>query len=151
MPVVGALLLLAVDWNLRAVHVQHTPRARINCFRPSNQFAVEPGQTGEVLRFGQHFRLEGLQPRSQGCATVPGSLRTDQPKRRILRYSLGAVDVLVTRQSAVDRLPKKVGQLNLRIPSTTGVGQVLCDEFTQAQAFIRRAYHDETAVGGDPR
>jgi hypothetical protein len=41
--VVGALLLLAVNRNLRAVHVQHDPLWGIEGFRLADEFAVDAG------------------------------------------------------------------------------------------------------------
>ena len=63
---------------------------------------------------------------------IPNTKKELEIQERI--YSLGVVDVLVTRQSAVDRLPEKVGQLNLSILSPAGVGQVLGDEVAQTQS-----------------
>jgi len=65
-----------------------------------------------------------LQPRRQGCATLPDLLRTDQPERRSVGQPLGVVDVFVTRQTAVHRLPQQVGKRKLRILPVARVGQV---------------------------
>jgi hypothetical protein len=48
-PVIGALLLSAVDRDLGAVHVQHYPVGRIDDLRLSDQIAADPRQTGQVF------------------------------------------------------------------------------------------------------
>jgi hypothetical protein len=57
MPVVGALLLLPVYWNLGRVQVQHDAWRRLGGFRLANKFAVDAGQADEVLLLGQHLGL----------------------------------------------------------------------------------------------
>ena len=56
-PVVGALLLLAVHRKLRAVHVQHHPLGGIEGFGFGNQLAIDRRQTDTVLFLRQ---LEAL-------------------------------------------------------------------------------------------
>ncbi len=51
--VVGAVLLLAVDRDLGRVHIQHYPLWRIDGFDFADEFAVDAGQTAEVLLLGQ--------------------------------------------------------------------------------------------------
>jgi len=58
MPVVGSVLLLAVDRDLSAVHVQHHPLLRIHRFRLGNQVPADRFQTGQVLLLRQRFRFE---------------------------------------------------------------------------------------------
>jgi len=79
----------------------------------SGRFAVDPCQAGEILPLRQHLRLERLQPRGQGRPTLPDLLRADQPEGRMLGKPLGVVDILVTREPAVDLLPEKVCQKRL--------------------------------------
>ncbi len=64
--------------------------------------------------------------------------------------ALGVVDVLVPRQSAVDRLPDQVGERELGVRAPR-VGQVLRDEVAEAQPFVELAHEDQTAIGGNPR
>ena len=59
-PVVGAILLFAVDRDLGAVHVQHHPARRIHSFRPGDQIPVDRCQTSKVLVLRQQFCLERL-------------------------------------------------------------------------------------------
>jgi len=47
--VVGALLLLTMDPNLRAVHIEHDAPRRIESFGPGDQLTIERGQTGKVV------------------------------------------------------------------------------------------------------
>ena len=88
--VVRAILLLTVNRNLSAVHVQHDPPRGIDGFRLGDEFAVDAGQTAEVILLGQHLGVKGLQARGQCRATIPSLLRTDQPERRILPEPFGA-------------------------------------------------------------
>jgi hypothetical protein len=53
-----ALLLLAINRDLSAVHVQHYPSRRIDGFGPADQLPIERGHTGEVVCLRQQFRLE---------------------------------------------------------------------------------------------
>ena len=59
--VVRAVLLLAVHWNLGAVHVQHDPLRGIQSFSLTDKFAVDAGQACEILFLGQHLGLKALQ------------------------------------------------------------------------------------------
>jgi hypothetical protein len=64
---------------------------------------------------------------------------------------LGVVDIFVARHSAVDGLAQEVSQRKLCVLAPAGVGQVLCNEFAQAQTFIQFAHDNQAAVGSDPR
>ena len=104
-PVVGALLLFAVDRNLGRIHIQHLSVRRTQHLCLADQFPVQPCQPREVLLFSQQLRLEGLQPGWQGCPSIPILLGTDQPERRILGEMLGIVHILVSSQATVHGLP----------------------------------------------
>ncbi len=104
-PVVGAILLFAVDRNLGRIHVQHCSVRRIDRFCIADQLSVYPCQPSEVFLLSQKFRLEGLQPGRQCCPSIPILLGTDQPERRILGELLGIVHILVARQATVHGLP----------------------------------------------
>ena len=71
MAVVGAVLLLSVDRDLGAVHVQHHPLRGIDGFRLSDQSPVDCFQTSKVLVSREHFSFERLEPGREGCATLP--------------------------------------------------------------------------------
>jgi len=58
--IVGALLLLAINPDLGAIHVEHHAPRWIDGFRPHDQLTIERRQTGEVVGLRQQFRLEGL-------------------------------------------------------------------------------------------
>ena len=120
--VVSALLLLAINRYFGAVHVQHYPARRIDCFRPGDQLPVERGQPGKVFLLRQHFRLKRLQARGQRRAALPYLLRADQPEGRILREPRGVVHILIPRQAAVYRLPHQVGQRQLGVLAAPGIG-----------------------------
>ena len=74
MAVVRALLLLAVDRDLGAVHVQHYALGRFESFRLGDQLAIDRGQTGKILPLSQQLRLERLQPGSQRGSSLPDLL-----------------------------------------------------------------------------
>ena len=139
MAVVGALLLLAVNRDLGRVHIQHCPLLRVDGFGLGDEFAVDAGQTAEVLLLGQHLGLKGLQAGGQCRATIPNLLGTDQAKRGILRETLGVVDVLIACDAAVDGLTEQVCQWKLGILAASGVGQVPGNEFAEAQSFYTSA------------
>src|ERR1700730_18520932 len=82
------------------------------------------------------FRLERLQARSQRRPPLPNLMRADQPESRILGKPPGVVNVFVTRQAAIDRLPQQVGQRQLDILARTGIAQVPVHEFAQAQTLV---------------
>ena len=115
MAVLGAVLLLAVNGNLGAVHIQHHALWRIQGLYLANEFAVDAGQPTEILFLGQHFGLEGLQARGQRRPTFPELLRTDQPEGRILCQPLRIVDIFVASDSALDGLAQQVRQGKLGV------------------------------------
>jgi hypothetical protein len=100
-------------------------------FRFADQLPIECSQTGEVFLLRQYFGLEWLQARGQRRAALPDLPGADEPESRVLGEPLGVVNVLVARQSAVDRLPHQVGQGQLRVLSAR-VGQVSFDESAEA-------------------
>jgi len=114
-PVVGAVLLLALHWNLGAVHVQHYPLWRIDGLGLGDEFAIAAGQATEVVLLGQHLGLKSLQAGGQRRTPIPSLLGTDQPERRILREPLDIVDILIARDAAVDGLEQQVRQRKLRV------------------------------------
>ena len=150
-PVVGTLLLLAVDRNLGGIHVQDRPVSRVHSFRFPDQCPVESRQSGSVLLLGQHLGLEALQSRGQGRSPIPNLFGTDQPEGRVLRKPLRVVEVLVARQTAIDRLPQQVGKRKLRVLATAGIGQMLLDQFPEPQPLVEFAHQDQAAVGSDAR
>jgi len=44
------------------------------------------------------------------CVLDQPAAGLDQPERRILRQPLGIIDILITRDAAVDGLPKQIGK-----------------------------------------
>ncbi len=58
MPVMGAPVLLAIDRDLGAVHVQHYPSGQIDGFHTGDQLPIERGWIGEVVYPRPQFRLE---------------------------------------------------------------------------------------------
>jgi len=67
-----------------------------------------------------------------------------------LREPLGVIDILIARDAAVDRPAQQVGQRELPVFPAPRVGQVLGDEFAEAQTFVHLAHENQAAVGGDP-
>ena len=125
MPVVGALLLSAVDRDLGAVHVQHYPVGRIDDLRLGDQIAADQRQAGKVFLLRQQFGLERLQARGQRRSALQDLLGADEAEGRVLGEALGVVDILIAGQSAVYRLPYKVGQWQLGVlPSRVRPGAV---------------------------
>ena len=149
--VVGALLLLSVHRNLRRVHIQDRPVTRVHGFRLPDQSPVESCQSGKVLLLDQHLGFEALQARGQSRPSIPDLLRTDQPKGWVLGKPLRVVEVFVARQAAVHRLPQQVGKRKLRVLATTGIGQMLLDQFSKSQPLVELAHQDQATVGSDAR
>ncbi len=150
MPIVGALLLLAVDRDLGAVRIEHHPPAWRDGLRPGEQLPIERGQTGKVLGPRQHFGLERLRTRGQGRVALQDLRGADQPEGRVLGKPLGIVDILVSRQAAVHRLPHQVGQRQLGVLCAR-VGQVPLDEIPQTQSLVQLPHQQQAAVGSHPR
>jgi hypothetical protein len=46
-------------------------------------------------------------------------------------------------------IPQQVGEGELRILPTAGVGQMLLDQFSEPQSLVQFAHQDQAAVGGD--
>ena len=81
----------------------------------SDEFALDAGQATEVLLLGQHLGLKSLQAEGQCRTTIPSFLGTDQPERRILRGSLGIVDILIARDAAVGGVAQELRRRKLRV------------------------------------
>ena len=133
--VVGALLLLAVYRDLGRIHVQDRPVTRVHGFRLPDQSPVESCQSGKVLLLDQHLGFEALQARGHSRPSIPDLLRTDQPKGWVLGKPLRVVEVFVARQAAVHRLPQQVGKRKLRVLATSGIGQMLLDQFSKPESL----------------
>jgi hypothetical protein len=74
-----------------------------------------------------------------------------RPEGWILGEALRVVHVLIASQTAVQRLPRQIGQKQLGVLSPTGIGQVLFDQFTQTQTFIQLPHQNQATVRGDAR
>jgi hypothetical protein len=66
-----------------------------------------------------------------------------------LRQPLRVVEVFVTGQAAIDRLPQQIDEEKLRILPTAGVGQMLVDEFSKPESLVEFTHQDQAAVGSD--
>jgi hypothetical protein len=67
----------------------------------------------------------------------------------VLRKPLRIVEVFVTREPAVDRLPQQVGEGKLRILPSAGVCQMLLDQLSEPESLVKLAHQDQAAVGRD--
>ena len=81
-------------------------------------------QPDEVLLAGQHLRLEPLERGRERRTPVPPLWGGNEAERRIGRETRRVVEVLVTREAAVDRLPQEIRQSELRVQSVAGVAEV---------------------------
>ena len=77
--------------------------------------------------------------------------RPDEAKGWVRRHPDRVVEVFVTREPAVDRLPQEIRQAELGVQTLSGVVQMLRDECPQPQTFIQLAHQNETGIGGDAR
>jgi hypothetical protein len=68
-----------------------------------------------------------------------------------LRETLGIVDILISRDAAVDGLAEQIGQWELGVLPAPRIAQVFGDEFAEAQTFVQLAHQNQATVGGDPR
>jgi hypothetical protein len=68
-----------------------------------------------------------------------------------LGEALRVVHVLVACKAAVDRLPQQISQRQLGVLSSTGIGQVPFDQFTQTETLVQLPHQNQATVGGDPR
>src|SRR4051794_9864197 len=75
----------------------------------------------------------------------------NEAERRIGRETRRVVEVFVTRQAAVDRLPQEIRQSELRVQSVAGVAQVPGDDRLKPEAFVQFADQNQTGIGGDAR
>jgi hypothetical protein len=80
-----------------------------------------------------------------------GGIHANQPEGGILAQPLGVMDLLVTGQATVDRLPKQIGQRKLGVLAAPGVAQRLFDELSPAEPFVPLARQNQAPVGADPR
>ena len=114
------------------------------CGKPGCDNFGKPG-------LGQQLGLEPMKRRCQRRTAVPELWRPDEAKGWVRRHPDRVVEVFVTREPAVDRLPQEIRQAELGVQTLSGVVQMLRDECPQPQAFIQLAHQNETGVGGDPQ
>ena len=147
--VVRRLLLRAVDRTFGTVDVEdHPPRASA-CRGMLNQVRVQASQAVVVLLLGEDVRLESVERRGERDARVPPLPRCQHPKRRVLGEPLRVVRILVSGQTAVNRLPQQVSQRKLRVASGAGIGEVSLDQRAQAKALVKLAGQQQPGVGRD--
>src|SRR5262249_37734893 len=108
-------------------------------------------QPNKILLLGQQLRLEPVQRRRQRRTPVRDLRRPDQTERRVSSESLRIVEVLITRQAAVDRLPQQVREDELPVQALSGILQVLADQRLHSQTFIQLAHQKEACVRRDAR
>ena len=97
----------------------------------------------------QHLGLKPMEPRGQRRAAIPDLLRANQAEGRVLGKALGVIEIFISSQAAVDRLAQQIRQRQLRIPATTGIGQVVGDQFAQSETCIQLSNHQQASVGRD--
>ena len=73
---------------------------------------------------------------------LPDLLRAHQPEGRVRRYPNCVVQILVARQSAVDRLSQQVGQRKLPVASRAWIHQILPDQLAQTEPFVQLPHPD---------
>ena len=150
-PVIGAPFLRSMHRTFARVHVEHDPVGARRHLGLCEHLPVHGPQPDEILLLGQQLGLEPMQRRCQRRTAVPELWRPDEAKGWVRRHPDRVVEVFVTREPAVDRLPQEIRQAELGVQTLSGVVQMLRDECPQPQAFIQLAHQNETGVGGDPR
>ena len=150
-PVIGAPFLRSMHRISARVHVEHDPVGARRHLGLCEHLPVHGPQPDEILRLGQQLGLAPMQRRCQRRTAVPELWRPDEAKGWVRRHPDRVVEVFVTREPAVDRLPQEIRQAELGVQTLSGVVQMLRDECPQPQAFIQLAHQNETGIGGDAR
>ena len=122
--VIGAPFLRTVHRALARIHVEHDPVGGRRQLGLREHRPVHGPQPGEIFLVGQQLGLKPVQRRCQRPTPVPALWRPDEAKRRVRRHAHRVVEVFVTREPAVDRLPQEIRQAELGVPALSGVVQI---------------------------
>jgi hypothetical protein len=90
-----------------------------------------------------------MEPRGQSRAAVANLLRTNQAEGRVLRKTLGVVEVFITSQARIDRLAQQIGKGKLGILAAALILQVVGDELAEAEPLVQLPNQQQAGVGGD--
>ena len=94
---------------------------------------------GKVLFRCQPLRFEAPHLTGRGGTTIKALAVDDGSHRRVERQSLGIVDILVSGQAAIDRLPQQARQQVARILAAPQVRQRRATEVGQAENIVQLA------------
>lgn len=149
-PVVGRSLLLPVRWADGAVHVEDDFFHGLPATDPINPMPRQIPQLAEILRTREHVRLESAELTAGSGSLFGRSAAHDPSHGGIHGKPLGIVGVLVTGQTAVDRLPQHRRQGVLRVKTGPGIVQFqLVNLSRQAERLVECTIRQETGIAGD--
>ena len=146
MPVPGGPFLIAMGRADRAVHVQHDILQAVAIMEPVDPLPVQVGQRFPVLGQGQRL---GLEPPHLGSR---GRLRIDRPATHDLAHHgiegqpVSVVDILVSGQPPIDRLPKQPIEPMDGVPAPAVVAQRRRRQIGQPERVIQLAHHQKATV-----
>ena len=151
MPVPGGAFLITVGGAHGTVHVQHDELQPVAVMEPVNPLAIQIGQRRPVLSQGKRL---GLEPPHLGSR---GRLRTDSPATHDLTHDriegqpVSIVDIFVSGQPPIDRLPEQPVELVYGVLASAGVAQRRRRQTGQPQRVIELSHHQKAAVRTDLR
>jgi len=151
MAVVGCTLLLAMGRADRAIHIQHDQLRRLSLMNPVDPDTREIGQGDKVVIRGQQFCLELAHLAGRCAATLDGLAADDPAHRGIAPEPVGIVDILVSCQSAIDRLSQEADQTVPVVLARSHVSDKVTGQCSQAKGVIEFPIGEQTGVGSDPR
>ena len=97
-------LLFAMGRADRTVHVEHDVLQPSPVEEAVDPLAIEISERRPVTFGRQTFGLEPAHLRRGGCLTIDGTVADHLSHHRIMGQPLGVVDVLVSREAAIDSL-----------------------------------------------
>ena len=111
--------------------------------------SVQLGQSVQILVLGEHLSLETAHSIAAGGMALRVSPSNGDSHGRVLGQPFGIVGVLVTRQTAVHRLPEQGHQLMLHVATGATFLQVTGGPLRQSLGFVHITGRQQPSVGGD--
>jgi hypothetical protein len=146
MPVVGAALLISVGFTDRAVHVQNQLLHRSLLMQPFIPHSRHLFQGKEIFILRQHLGLESTHLAGRSCLMLASSSSHHITDGGIDRETLGVIGVLISRQTAENRLPKKGHHRVLGVLAGALIGEGVVCHRGQIQHLVEFPVSEQTRV-----
>ena len=139
MPVPHCTFLIAMHRALGAVHIQRDALRRPPVMHRVDPAAGQISEGGEVLRSGQHLRLEPTHGAGRRRTPLHRTSTDELAHHRITAQSVGVVDVLIAGKAWENRLAQKAGEIVAAIPASARIGDQPRRHVRQPEGVVQLA------------